>query len=134
MISSDEKIDIDLESVERYIEERDLERYEAMQKYADYNRFIAFLRDFYRNPKQYDRIVIRTDFVDAKRGYCTRKMFDGSEAIMEHCNEIRELMNLLLIRYDISDCLEGKYMTAIYFNDDSDVDHKKIISVFCFKN
>lgn len=30
MISSDEKIDIDLESVERYKEERDLERYEAM--------------------------------------------------------------------------------------------------------
>lgn len=134
MISSDEKIDIDLESVERYMEERDLERYEAMQKYADYNRFIAFLRDFYRNPKQYDRIVIRTDFVGAKRGYCTRKMFDGSEAIMEHCNEIRETMTSLLLKYDISDCLEGEYMTATYFNDDSDVDHKKIISVFCFKN
>lgn len=105
-----------------------------MQKYADYNRFIAFLRDFYRNPKQYDRIVIRTDFVGAKRGYCTRKMFDGSEAIKEHYNEIFETMTSLLLKYDISDCLEGEYMTATCFNDDSDVDHKKIISVFCFKN
>lgn len=134
MTSLDEKINIDLESLERYKEERDLERYEAMQKYADYNRFIAFLRDFYRNPKQYDRIVIRTDFVGAKRGYCTRKMFDGSEAIREHYNEILETMTSLLLKYDISDCLEGEYMTATYFNDDSDVDHKKIISVFCFKN
>lgn len=115
-------------------EERDLEIYEAMQKYSDYNRFIAFLRDFYRNPKQYDRIVIRTDFVGAKRGYCTRKMFDGSEAIREHYDYIWEDMMSLLLKYDISDFLEGEYMTATYFNDDSDVDHKKIISVFCFKN
>ena len=107
---------------------------QEMYEKTDLEKFVFFIKEFVRNPKQYDRIVIRTDFVDAKRGYCTRKMFDGSEAIMEHCNEIRELMNLLLIRYDISDCLEGEFMTAIYFNDDSDVDHKKIISVFCFKN
>lgn len=134
MESDDEKIDIDLESLERYKEERDLERYEAMQKYTDYNRFIAFLRDFYRNPKQYDRIVIRTDYVGAKRGYCTRMMFDGSEDIKEHYDEIREAMMSLLIRYDISDCFDGKYITVTYFNDDSDADHKKIISVFFFKN
>lgn len=43
---------------------------------------------------------------------------------------------LLLIGYDISDCLESQFMTIAYFNDDSDVDldHKKIISVFFFKN
>lgn len=109
-------------------------KFVEMKKLDDFFKFKRLLKEFVRNPKQYGRIVIRTDFVDAKRGYCTRKMFDGSEAIMEHCNEIRELMNLLLIRYDISDCLEGKYMTVAYFNDDSDVDHKKIISVFCFKN
>nr|DAH58610.1 MAG TPA: hypothetical protein [Caudoviricetes sp.] len=61
-------------------------------------------------------------------------MFDGSEAIWEHYNEILETMTSLLLTYDISDCLEGEYMTATCFNDDSDVDHKKIISVFCFKN
>lgn len=105
-----------------------------MKKLDDFFKFKRLLKEFVRNPKQYDRIVIRTDFVGAKRGYCTRKMFDGSEAIMEHYNDIWELMNLLLIRYDISDYLEGEYMTATYFNDDSDVDHKKIISVFCFKN
>lgn len=105
-----------------------------MKKLDDFFKFKRLLKEFVRNPKQYDRIVIRIDFVDAKRGYCTRKMFDGSEAIKEHYNDIWEFMNLLLIRYDISDCLEGEYMTATYFNDDSDVDHKKIISVFCFKN
>ena len=105
-----------------------------MKKLDDFFKFKRLLNEFVRNPKQYDRIVIRTDFVDAKRGYCTRKMFDGSEAIMEHYDEILETMTSLLFKYDISDCLEGKYMTAVYFNDDSDVDHKKIISVFCFKN
>lgn len=114
--------------------ERDLERYNEMKKYDDYNRFTAFLREFDKNPKQYDRIVIRTDYVGAKRGYCTRTIFDGSEAIKEHYDKIREVMMLLLIRYDISDCLEGKYMTATYFNDDSDANNKKIISVFFFKN
>lgn len=104
-----------------------------MKKLDDANRFNAFLKDFNRNPKQYDRIVIRTDYVGAKH-YCTRKMFDGSETIKEHYDEIWELMMLLFIRYDISDCLEGEFMTVTYFNDDSDVDHKKIISVFCFKN
>lgn len=74
-----------------------------MKKLDDFFKFKRLLKEFVRNPKQYDRIVIRTDFVGAKRGYCTRKMFDGSEAIREHC-------------------------------DDSDVDNKKIISVFCFKN
>lgn len=101
---------------------------------TDLEKFVFFIKEFVRNPKQYDRIVIRTDFVDAKRGYCTREMFDGSEVIKEHCNEILEIMTSLLLKYDISDCLEGEYMTATYFNDDSDVDHKKIISVFCFKN
>lgn len=101
---------------------------------TDLEKFVFFIKEFVKNPKQYDRIVIRTDFVGAKRGYCTRKMFDGSEAIKEHCNEILETMTSLLLKYDISDCLEGEYMTATYFNDDSDVDHKKIISVFCFKN
>lgn len=101
-----------------------------MKKLDDFNRFNAFLREFDKNPKQYDRIVIRTDYVGAKSGYCTRTMFDGSEAIKEHYDEIREAMMSLLIRYDISDCLEGEYMTATYFNDDSDAAHKKIISVF----
>lgn len=105
-----------------------------MKKLDDFSKFERLLKEFVRNPKQYDRIVIRTDFVGAKRGYCTRKMFDGSEAIKEHYNEILETMTSLLLKYDISDCLEGEYMTATYFNDDSDVDHKKIISVFCFKN
>lgn len=105
-----------------------------MKKLDDFFKFKRLLKEFVRNPKQYDRIVIRTDFVGAKRGYCTRKMFDGSEAIKEHYNEILETMTSLLLKYDISDCLEGEYMTATYFNDDSDVDHKKIISVFCFKN
>ena len=105
-----------------------------MKKLDDFFKCKRLLKEFVRNPKQYDRIVIRTDFVGAKRGYCTRKMFDGSEAIMEHYNEILETMTSLLLKYDISDCLEGEYMTATYFNDDSDVDHKKIISVFCFKN
>ena len=114
--------------------ERDLERYKEMKKSDDYDRFNAFLRKFDKNPKQYDRIVIRTDFVGAKRSYCTRKMFDGSEAIKEHYDYIWEDMMSLLLDYDISDFLEGEYMTATYFNDDSDVDHKKIISVFCFKN
>lgn len=105
-----------------------------MKKLDDFFKFERLLKEFVRNPKQYDRIVIRTDFVGAKRGYCTRKMFDGSEAIREHYNEILETMTSLLLKYDISDCLEGEYMTATYFNDDSDVDHKKIISVFCFKD
>lgn len=105
-----------------------------VKKLDDFFKFERLLKEFVRNPNQYDRIVIRTDFVGAKRGYCTRKMFDGSEAIREHCNEISETMTSLLLKYDISDCLEGEYMTATYFNDDSDVDYKKIISVFCFKN
>lgn len=105
-----------------------------MKKLDDFFKFERLLKEFVRNPKQYDRIVIRTDFVGAKRGYCTRKMFDGSEAIREHYNEILETMTSLLLKYDISDCFEGEYMTATYFNDDSDVDHKKIISVFCFKD
>lgn len=134
MTSLDEKINIDLESLERYKEERDLERYKEMKKYDDYNRFTAFLRDFEKNPKQYDRIVIRTDFVGAKRNCCTRTMFDGSEAIKKHYDKIREVIMLLLIRYDISNFLEGECMAVAYFNDDSDVDNKKIISVFCFKN
>lgn len=113
---------------------RDLERYNEMKKSDDYNRFNALLKELDKNPKQYDMIVIRTDYVGAKRGYCTRTMFDGSEAIKEQYDKIREIMMSLLIRYDISDCLEGKYMTATYFNDDSDADHKKIISVFFFKN
>lgn len=104
-----------------------------MKKLDDFNRFNALLKEFDKNPKQYDRIVIRTDYVGAKR-YWTRTMFDGSEAIKEHYDEIREIMMLLLIRYDISDCLEGEHMAATYFNDDSDADHKKIISVFFFKN
>lgn len=105
-----------------------------MKKLDDFFKFKRLLKEFVRNLKQYDRIVILTDFVGVKRGYCTRKMFDGSEAIKEHYNEILETMTSLLLKYDISDCLEGEYMTATYFNDDSDVDHKKIISVFCFKN
>lgn len=105
-----------------------------MKKLDDFFKFKRILKEFVRNPKQYDRIVIRTDFVGAKRGYCTCKMFDGSGAIREHYNEILETMTSLLLKYDISDCLEGEYMTVAYFNDDSDVDHKKIISVFCFKN
>lgn len=113
--------------------ERDLERYKEMKKSDDYDRFNAFLRKFDKNPKQYDRIVIRTDYVGAKH-YLTRKMFDGSEAIKEHYDEIWEDMMSLLLDYDISDCFDGEYMTATYFNDDSDVDHKKIISVFFFKN
>lgn len=111
----------------------DLERYKATKKLDDANRFKALLKDFDKNPKQYDRIVIRTDYVGAKH-YWIRNMFDGSEAIKEHYDEILELMMLLFIRYDISDCLEGEYMTVTYFNDDSDADHKKIISVFFFKN
>lgn len=76
---------------------------------TDLEKFVCFIKEFVRNPKQYDRIVIRTDFVDAKRGYCTREMFDGSEVIKEHCNEILEIMTSLLLKYDISDCLEGEY-------------------------
>lgn len=104
-----------------------------MKKSDDYDRFNAFLRKFDKNPKQYDRIVIRTDYVWAKH-YLTRKMFDDSEAIKEHYDEIWEDMMSLLLDYDISDCFDGEYMTATYFNDDRDVDHKKIISVFFFKN
>lgn len=134
MTSFDEKTNIDLESLERYKEERDLERYKEMKKLDDFNRFKALLNDFTKNPKQYARIVIRTDFVVAKRGRCTREMFDGSEVIEGHCDEIWEAMMLLLIEYDISDCLESQFMTIAYFNDDSDADHEKIISVFFFKN
>lgn len=134
MTSFDEKTNIDLESLERYKEERDLERYKEMKKLDDFNRFRALLNDFTKNPKQYDRIVIQADFVEDKRGCCARKMFDGSEAIKEYCDEIWEAMMLLLIGYDISDYLEGEFMTIAYFNDDSDVDHKRIISVFFFKN
>ena len=101
---------------------------------TDMEKFVFFIKEFVRNPKQYNRIVIRTDYVGAKRGYCTRAMFDGSEDIKEQYNEILETMTSLLLKYDISDCLEGEYMIATYFNDDSDVDHKKIISVFFFKN
>lgn len=113
---------------------RDLERYNEMKKLDDFNRFNALLKEFNKNQKQYNRIVIRTDYVGAKRGYCTRTMFDGSEDIKEHHDKILELMMSLLIRYNISDCLDGEYMTATYFNDDSDAVHKKIISVFFFKN
>lgn len=105
-----------------------------MKKLDDFFKFKRLLKEFVRNPEQYDRIVIRTDFVGAKRGYCTRKMFDGSEAIKEHYDEILETMTSLLLKYDISDYLEGEYMTETYFNDGSDVDNKEIISVFCFKN
>lgn len=122
MTSFDEKI------------KRDLERYKEMKKLDDFNRFRALLEDFNKNPKQYDRIVIRTDYVGAKRGCYTRKMFNGNEAIEGHCDEIWEAMMLLLIGYDISDCLESQFMTIAYFNDDSDADHEKIISVFFFKN
>lgn len=122
MTSFDEKI------------KRDLERYKEMKKCDDYNRFTAFLRDFDKNPKQYGRIVIRTDYVGAKHGCCTRTMFDGSEAIKEHNDDIWETMLSLLLDYDISDCLEGESMTVAYFTDDNDVDHRKIISVFFFKN
>lgn len=121
MTSLDEKINIDLE------------RYNEMKKLDDFFKFERLLKEFDKNPKQYDRIVIRTDYVGAKH-YWIRNMFDGSEAIKEHYDKIREVMMLLLIRYDISDCLEGEYMTVTYFNDDSDADHKKIISVFFFKN
>ena len=109
---------------------RDLERYNEMKKSDDSNRFNALLKEFDKNPKQYYRIVIRTDFVCSKLGYCTSTMFNGSEAIKEHYDEIREVMMSLLLKYDISDCLECEYMTATYFNDDSDADHKKIIRVF----
>ena len=68
--------------------DRDLERYKEMKKSDYYDRFNAFLRKFDKNLKQYDRIVIRTDYVGAKRGYCTRTMFDGSETIKEHYDEI----------------------------------------------
>lgn len=122
MTSFDEKI------------KRELERYNEMKKFDDFNRFKALLKDFSKNPKQYDRIVIRADFVGAKRGCYAREMFDGSEAIKEYCDEIWEAMMSLLNRYDIFDCLEGEFMTIAYFNDDSDADHKKIISVFFFKN
>lgn len=61
-------------------------------------------------------------------------MKKSSEAIKEHYDEIWETIISLLLDYDISDCFEGKYITATYFNDDSDADHKKIISVFFFKN
>lgn len=122
MTSFDEKI------------KRDLERYKEMKKLDDFNRFRALLEDFNKNPKQYDRIVIRTDYVGAKRGCYISKMFDGSEVIKGHCDEILEAMMLLLIGYDISDCFEGESMTIAYFNNDSDADHKKIISVFFFKN
>lgn len=122
MTSFDEKI------------KRDLERYKEMKKCDDYNKFTAFLRDFDKNQEQYGRIVIRTDYVGAKRGCCTRKMFDGSKAIKEYSDEIWETMFSLLLDYDISDFFKGGMMTVVYFNDDSDVDHKKIISVFFFKN
>lgn len=105
-----------------------------IKKLDNFFKFKRLLKEFVRNPEQYDTIVIRTDFVGAKRGCCTRKMFDGSEAIKEHYDEILETMTSLLLKYDISYYLEGEYITATYFNDDSDVNHKKIISVFCFKN
>lgn len=114
---------------------KDLERYKENKKFNCLINFKALLKEFEKNPKQYSKIVIRTDFVGAKSGYHKRTEFDGSEVIKEHCDEIWELMTLLMIRYDISDCIESEFMAvAFFFNDDSDADHRKIISMFFFKN
>lgn len=71
---------------------KNLERYEENKKFNCLINFKALLKEFEKNPKQYSKIVIRTDFVGTKRGYCTRTTFEGSEAIKEHYDEILEAM------------------------------------------
>lgn len=85
---------------------KNLERYEENKKFNCLINFKALLKEFEKNPKQYSKIVIRTDFVEAKSGYKKRTEFDGSEAIKEHYDEILEAMISLSFKYDISDCIE----------------------------
>ena len=98
---------------------------------TDLEKFVFFIKEFKENISQYKRVVIRIDFPDKHHNSLD---YEGKKAIKKYSDEILETMTSLLLKYDISDCLEGEYMNVAYFNDDSDVDHKKIISVFCFKN
>lgn len=91
-------------------------------------KFINFLKKFEKNPNNYRKIVIQIDYFE--RGHTTRKCteFKGDEIA-----KVLNIMNLLLIKSDITCYDEMDIATTFWFRDNSDVYCEKIIEMNFFK-
>lgn len=91
-------------------------------------KFVDFLDKFEKNPNNYRKIVIQIDYFE--RGHTTRKCieFKGNEVV-----KVLDIMDLLLIKSDITCYDDMDIATTFWFRDNSDVYCEKIIEMNCFK-